>query len=144
VADEVVAGEVVAGEVVAGEVVAGDRLSTIQGVSVLVQATAGELIGTERQAVDLIADAHGRGAELLVLPAERLVGEFFQLRTGVAGAIVQKFVTYQLRVAILGDVSRYVTRSETFASFVAETNRGRQLWFVADAEELTARLAAKR
>jgi hypothetical protein len=144
-ADDTVADDTVAGEVVVGEVVAGgDRLSTIHGVPVLVLPTVGELIGTERQAVDLIADAHGRGAELLVLPAERLAGEFFQLRTGVAGAIVQKFVTYQLRLAILGDVSRYVTRSETFASFVAETNRGRQLWFVADAEDLAARLAAKR
>jgi hypothetical protein len=110
----------------------------------LVLAVDGEPIGTERQAVGLIADTHGRGAELLVLPAERLPTEFFQLRTGVAGAIVQKFVTYQLRVAILGDISRYVTRSETFASFVAETNRGRQLWFVADPEDLAARMAAER
>jgi hypothetical protein len=139
-ADDAVAGEVVAGEAVAG----GDRLSKIHGVSVLVLPTVGELIGTERQAVDLIADAHGRGAELLVLPAERLPGEFFELRTGVAGAIVQKFVTYHMRLAILGDISRYLTRSETFASFVAETNRGRQLWFVADTEDLAARLAAKR
>jgi hypothetical protein len=116
----------------------------MHGVSVLVLAVAGELIGTERQAMDLIADAHGRGAELLVLPVERLPGEFFQLRTGVAGGIVQKFVTYQLRVAILGDISRYVARSETFAGFVAETNRGRQLWFTADTEELATRLATGR
>lgn len=135
--------EAVAGDAVAS-VAGGDRLSTIQGVSVLVLAVDGELIATERQVVDLIADTHGRGAELLVLPAERLPAEFFQLRTGVAGAIVQKFVTYQLRVAILGDISRYVARSETFASFVAETNRGRQLWFVADAEDLSGRLAAER
>ena len=135
-ADDAVTDGAVAGQVVAG----GDRLSTIHGVPVLVLPTVGELIGTERQAVDLIADAHGRGAELLVLPAERLAGEFFQLRTGVAGTIVQKFVTYQLRLAILGDISRYVTRSETFASFVAETNRGRQLWFVDDTEELATRL----
>ena len=117
-----------------------DQMTEIHGVPTLVCAPDGPVIGTDRDAVDLIADAHGQGASLVALPVQRLVPEFFRLRTGVAGEIAQKFVNYRMRLAVLGDVSDHLARSETFASFVAETNRGAQLWFVADADELAARL----
>jgi hypothetical protein len=117
-----------------------DLVTDIHGVKTLVCAADGPVISTDRHAVDLIADAHGRGAALVVLPIERLAPEFFQLRTGVAGEIAQKFVTYRMRLAVLGDVSGHLARSETFASFVGETNLGSQLWFLADRNELDARL----
>ena len=117
-----------------------DLVTEIHGVKTLICAADGPVIGTGQHAVDLIADAHGRHAALVVLPAARLAPEFFQLRTGVAGEIVQKFATYRMRLAVLGDLSDHLARSETFASFVHETNRGGQLWFLADRNELDARL----
>jgi hypothetical protein len=52
-------------------------------------------------------------------------------------------VSYGHRVAIVGDVSAYSASSAAFRDFVRETNRGRQIWFVASLEELAARLAAR-
>jgi hypothetical protein len=53
---------------------------------------------------------------------------------------VQKFVTYGVRVAILGDIAKYENESEAFRDWVYEANRGRDLWFVASREELEKRL----
>jgi len=96
--------------------------------------------GTKLDAVELIGDALGQGARLVVIPAERLEDDFFQLRTGLAGAFLQKFVTYEVRVAILGDISRHVDTSSSLRDFVYESNRGRHTWFVASREELRSRL----
>ena len=55
-------------------------------------AAEGKKLRSDRDAVDLIGEAHGR--DLILIPAERLDDDFFHLRTGVAGAFLQKFVTY--------------------------------------------------
>ena len=74
------------------------------------------------------------------MPVSRIAPEFFALRTGVAGAVVQKFVNYRLRLVVVGDVSEHVAASTALRDFVRESNRGGQPWFVADEAELAARL----
>jgi len=64
------------------------------------------------------------------------------LSTGVAGEVIQKFVNYQVRLAIVGDVALAASRSQPLSDFIAESNRGRHVWFVADMDDLAARLAA--
>lgn len=100
----------------------------------------GKKLRTDREAVDLIGDARSVGAEMIVIPVERLDDDFFVLRTRVAGEFMQKFVTYGVRVAILGDISKYENESKAFRDWVYEANRGRDLWFVASREELDERL----
>ena len=98
----------------------------------------GKKLRTARDATDLIGEA--AGAAVIAIPIQRLDEDFFRLRTGVAGEMVQKFVTYRKRVAIVGDISGYVAQSKPFHDFVYEANRGRDLWFVGDREELEKRL----
>ena len=100
----------------------------------------GKKLRTDRDAVDLIGDARGAGAETIAIPVERLDEDFFVLRMRVAGEFVQKFVTYGVRLAILGDISKYANESKAFHDFVYEANRGRDLWFVTNREELDQRL----
>jgi hypothetical protein len=47
---------------------------------------------------------------------------------------VQRFANYRARVAVV------VAASTALRDFVRESNRGAQLWFVADEAELTRRL----
>jgi hypothetical protein len=100
----------------------------------------GKKLRTDRDAVDLIGDARSAGAGTIAIPVERLDEDFFVLRTRVAGEFAQKFVTYGVRLAILGDISKYKNDSKAFHDFVYEANRGRDLWFVASREELDQRL----
>jgi hypothetical protein len=98
-------------------------------------ASDGPLIASERDATDIIGDALGQGAELVVIPVARLSPEFFHLGSGLAGAILQKFTNYRIRVAIVGDISGFTERSAPLRDFVAESNRRGQVRFVpSDAE----------
>jgi hypothetical protein len=91
------------------------------------------MIGSDRDAVDAIAEAHyGHEADTVVVPVELLPAEFFQLSSGLAGAIVQKFVNYRMGLIVLGDVSAHEAASTSFRDWVREANRGRELRFVPD------------
>jgi hypothetical protein len=93
------------------------------------------------QILDIVGQALGAGAELVVLPVNRLDETFFNLRTGLAGHVLQTFANYRLRLVILGDVSRHVAVSDALRDLIRESNRGRQTWFAADEADLAARLA---
>ncbi|MFF5160414.1 DUF4180 domain-containing protein [Streptomyces sp. NPDC000348] len=118
-----------------------DELMTWHGVPVLVCDQDGPKLSGGATALDLIGDAMGCHAEVVAVPVERVADEFFALRSGVAGDVVQKFVNYRLRLVIVGDIASRVAESDALRDFVREANRGRQMWFVADRAELEERLA---
>ncbi|RKE18631.1 DUF4180 domain-containing protein [Streptomyces sp. TLI_171] len=113
----------------------------VGGVQVMVCPAEGEALAGEQQAVDLLGDAHYQGASWVAVPVARLGEEFFRLRSGVAGAVVQKFAQYRMGLVVVGDIAAHVERSDALRDFVRESNRGGQLWFVADLPELAGRLA---
>jgi hypothetical protein len=76
----------------------------------------------------------------VAIPVERLGDEFFHLRSGIAGEMLQKFVTYHLHVAIVGDITSLSTASKALHDSVVECNRGSAVWFVRDMDELNDRL----
>lgn len=115
-------------------------LQKIHDVPVMMCAAEGEVIGGEGDVLDLIGNASYQGAQWVVIPAERFDEAFFQLRTRVAGGIVQKFANYRMALAVLGDISRHTEASSALRDFVRECNRGRQTWFLTDVEELRERL----
>jgi hypothetical protein len=109
------------------------------GTPVLVCAADGPAISTPQDALDVIGGAFGR-ADVVAIPAGRLDASFFQLRSGVAGEIMQKFVNYRIRLAVVGDIAAHEAASDAFRDLVRESNRGRHIWFVRDLDELAAHL----
>ena len=63
---------------------------------------------------------------------------FFDLSSGIAGEVVQKFVNYGFRLAIIGDFSMYTSKS--LRDYIYECNRGKHLFFVADKCEAIKKL----
>ncbi|GII52178.1 hypothetical protein Pth03_05670 [Planotetraspora thailandica] len=120
-----------------------DSVQHLGGVPVLMVEPYGEPLRSERDALDLIGQASWAGAEWVAVPANRLAGDFFRLRTRVAGEIVQKFANYRLGLAVLGDISGFIGDSDALRDFVRESNAGRQTWFVDDADALADRLARR-
>ncbi len=114
---------------------------SLHGARVAEVGARGTPLGSERDATDLIAEAIGSDARFVAIPAERLSADFFELGTRKAGRFIQKFVTYRLRLAILGDISAHLEASAPLADFVRESNRGQSVWFVRDSYELHRRLA---
>jgi hypothetical protein len=99
-------------------------------------APEGPLLGSERDATDLVGEAYGAGAAWIAIPLSRLAPDFFDLKNGIAGAFIQKLVNYGFRVAFIGDIAPATARSEALAAFVRESNRGRHVRFAPDASAL--------
>jgi len=98
-------------------------------------STSGPQIASEADVLDIIGQLYGTGHDTVVIPVARLSPDFFRLGTGLAGAALQKFTNYQLKVVIIGDISAYTGKSAPLRDFVRESNRGGQIRFVATEAE---------
>ena len=85
-----------------------------------------------------ISDAIGAciGADGLILTESDLAPEFFNLRSGLAGELFQKFTNYKVRVAIvLPDPEAY---GERFSELAYEHRSHSMIRFVGSADEAKA------
>lgn len=87
------------------------------------------LINGVESALDLIATVRYEYGDVhLVIRKEDVLEDFFDLKTRIAGEILQKFVNYNMAVAIVGDFSGYSSKS--LKDFIYESNKGRSVFFV--------------
>ena len=107
---------------------------------VLICDRQGDAIDSRQDALDVIGEGLGIGATLIAIPVVRLGPSFFDLRSGLAGEIAQVAVNYSQKLAIVGDISEHVARSNALRDWVIECNRGNDLCFVASIDELKARI----
>ena len=89
-----------------------------------------ELLITDVQsALDLIATVnYETGSHRIVLDKGLVSEDFFKLSTRLAGDILQKFINYRTKVAIVGDYSGYT--SKPLKDFIYESNHGKDVFFV--------------
>ena len=80
------------------------------------------------------------GCSRIALNKEAVIEEFFTLRTGLAGEMLQKFVNYRVKLALYGDFSGYT--SKPLRDFIEECNRGKHVFFQPTQADAVARLAA--
>ena len=94
-----------------------------------------ELIITDAQsALDVLMTAkYDAGTKNIVIPKGLIVEDFFILSTGLAGDILQKYINYGGRIAIYGDYSHYTSRP--LHDFIYESNKGKDVFFVATEDE---------
>ncbi|MGI6665022.1 MAG: DUF4180 domain-containing protein [Christensenellaceae bacterium] len=84
-------------------------------------------------ALDLIATlSYETDCHKAILTKALFAEDFFQLKTKLAGEIIEKFVQYHVVVAIVGDFSVY--QSESLAAFIRESNRGKHVFFLPSME----------
>lgn len=97
------------------------------------------LIASTQDAVDLLGNLYYQGLDRVILHEKHLSADFFDLKNGIAGDILQKFSNYRIRLAIVGDFEKYDSKS--VRDFIRESNRGRQLNFVSTLEKAIEALA---
>lgn len=96
------------------------------------------VITTVDDALDLIGNLGYQGFGKAILHAKNLAPDFFDLRTKLAGEVLQKFTNYRLRVAIVGDFTNVTSNS--FRDFIRECNRGKQVCFTGSIDEAITQL----
>lgn len=89
------------------------------------------LISSEQDALELMVSIeYQNNCKTIILQRHNFCDEFFDLKSGLAGAILQKFVNYKVRLIIAGDFS--AIKSKSFNDFIFETNKYRQIIFLPD------------
>lgn len=100
----------------------------------------GLIITDAGSALDLIAAVrYETHCNKLIVDKEAITEDFFKLSTGVAGEVLQKCVNYRMKLAIIGDFSKYT--SKPLLDFIYESNKGRDIFFVATVEEAIEKLS---
>jgi len=94
-----------------------------------------DLVITDTQsALDVLMTAmYDVGTENIIIDKKLIIEDFFILSKGLAGEILQKYVNYGGRIAIIGDYSHYT--SKPLKDFMYESNKGKDVFFVATKEE---------
>jgi hypothetical protein len=109
----------------------------IGGIAVVNSETL--LITDAQSALDLIASiGYEHNVTKIAISKVAVSEDFFRLSTGFAGEVVQKFVNYGYRLAIIGDFSGYT--SKPLHDYIYECNNGKHLSFVADEGEAVRKL----
>jgi len=91
--------------------------------------------------LDLLGNLYYQGFDKIVIHDNNITPDFFDLKTGIAGEILQKFSNYRVRLAIVGDFSKYTNKS--LNDFIYESNKGRHINFVTSRTEAIKILSEK-
>ena len=92
-----------------------------------------------QSALDLIMTVkYETGTNNIAISKKLITDKFFILSSGLAGEILQKFITYQFRIAIYDDYSTYT--SKPLKDFIYESNNGRDIFFAATLEKAVEKL----
>jgi hypothetical protein len=78
-------------------------------------------------------------ADKIILHKEHLHESFFNLRSGLAGEILQKVSNYALQLSIVGDFSIYDSKS--LQAFIYESNKSSHVVFTSTLEDALNRLS---
>lgn len=97
------------------------------------------VINTVQDAVELLGNCRYQGADRIIISKDQIIPEFFDLKTKIAGEILQKFSNYQVQVAIVGDYSGFTSKS--LKDFIFESNKGKLVSFVGSIDEAKSRLS---
>lgn len=83
--------------------------------------------------LDLIGNIGYQGFDKMVLYEKNITPDFFNLRTKLAGDILQKFIQYRMAIAIIGDFKKY--NSHSLNDYIFESNKGRTINFFSSLKE---------
>lgn len=100
-----------------------------------------QLITDVQSALDLIMTVnYETGSNRIILNKATITEDFFKLSTCLAGEILQKFINYYVKVAIVGDFSIYT--SKPLKDLMYESNHGKDVFFISTVDEAIERLAS--
>ncbi|KGK88101.1 cytoplasmic protein [Desulfosporosinus sp. HMP52] len=107
------------------------KINTVKhnNIEIAVVVSSEILITDVQSALDLMATIrYETGCDRIIFYKSAICEEFFDLRTKLAGEILQKFVNYHVKIAIVGDFSAYTSKS--LKDFIYESNNGKDIFFL--------------
>jgi hypothetical protein len=91
------------------------------------------LITCTQDGLDIMGQLYYEGFDKIIMNSANITEEFFDLKNGMAGEILQKFSNYRIKLAIIGDFSKYTKKS--IMDFIRESNTTGHINFVGTLDE---------
>ena len=88
------------------------------------------ILTSTEDGLELLGNLYYQGFDKIIIHEKNITPGFFDLKTKIAGNILQKFAQYQMPLIIVGDFSKY--KSKSLNDFIFESNKGSQVNFVSD------------
>jgi len=99
----------------------------------------GIIIKNAEDGLGLLGNLYYQDFEKIIIHMQNITPDFFNLKNGIAGELLQKFSNYRVRLIIVGDFS--LIKSKSIADFIFESNNGRQVNFLTTTSEALKRLS---
>lgn len=96
------------------------------------------LISKPQDVLDIFGELIGTDCERIIIHEKNLHADFFDLKTRLAGEVLQKFSNYRVKLAIVGDFSKY--NSKSLQDFIFESNKSDFVFFANNLESAIMRL----
>ncbi|GLV64218.1 hypothetical protein Bmyc01_28880 [Bacillus mycoides] len=113
-------------------VIGGIKIALVRNDTVVISdvQTALDLLATVQYEVD---------AKHIIIHKSLISEDFFDLKTRLAGDILQKFINYKVKIAIIGDFSMYTSKS--LKDFIYECNKGKDIFYLATEQQAIEKLS---
>lgn len=85
------------------------------------------MICQPQDVLDIFGNLMSTYCDRIIIHERNLHPDFFDLKTGLAGEVMQKFSNYRVRLAIVGDFAKY--KSQSLQDFIFESNKSKRVFF---------------
>ncbi len=86
------------------------------------------ILRTTEDGLDLLGNLYYQEFDKIIIHEKNITPDFFNLKTKIAGGILQKFTQYKMPLVIVGDFSKF--KSKSLDDFIFESNKGTQVNFI--------------
>lgn len=92
------------------------------------------IINNAQDALDLMVMVrYDYDCDKIVINKKNITEDFFDLKNGIAGEIMQKHINYEMALAIVGEFEQY--NSKSLKSLIYESNKGNKIIFKSTEED---------
>ncbi len=91
------------------------------------------LLQSSEDGIDLLGNLYYQGFDNIIIHERNISPEFFDLKNGMAGEILQKFSNFRVKLVIVGDFKTYSSKS--LKDFMYESNKLKQINFMNSLKE---------
>lgn len=106
---------------------------TINGIKAAEIISDEIILKSTESGLQLLGDLYYQGFDRILIYEKNITPEFFDLKTKIAGDILQKFAQYRMGITIIGNFSKY--NSSRLNEFIFESNKGKSINFADSLEK---------
>ena len=96
------------------------------------------IISNAEEGLQILVDLYYQDFDKIILHEINITPGFFDLKTGLAGEILQKFSNFRVQLVIVGTFSQY--QGQSIKDFIFESNKGQLINFLPSVEEAKKKL----